>query len=516
MQGFFITMLYSLACFLIFLISFHANGETVISGWHLPALSEESPDPWISSDPVLGRLICPGFSRFHMGKKTSESLIFSSVKVRDESENRQSWHFQIKTGLYWWDSSSIFAKDVAAYLDAQIKELFEQTAYQYQQKISYTLKELAQYELEIIWDKKPSFGPFVFNGRPFFKKLSHPDAFGFSYQCAGIYRPGLKKDHGLELLPTKSYNLSFQKPIFFSWHEKVAKASLLKSSDLFIDFSWAESHELDPIKRPPHLPVSCSLLVPSAWMSGILWQKTTFGRSAALRQVVSRLLPRQTLAQSGAGFWAEAAFSLFPSQHPFAPKLPLVQGIESSEMLLSQLSRVLAEIGYEKKAGELMSFFYDKKDGSPFQLKIHIPSSSALFEGERSFVPEKTLVDTLELFGIKTLLTSREEADLLLSGFYLPLPQMNLFEELELSADTFYGDLPYLLKTHSLNLSHGRFDSLILEKIHSSLNQLQPLSPLLHHKSCLKFFKGPLDVGASFQSKGPLFDDPDWFRKLLF
>ena len=460
-----------------------------VEGWATPPMTTEVPASWLGNDPVLGRLICPPFSRLNLKRRRNESPIFHSVKVSDR-DGKSLWRYEIRSGLHWWDGRAVGPSDFEKFLSARLSIVAQRKFGGVLAIPRFKVQKRAR-SVDVIWQGQPKFGPYVLNGEAFFSPGVRS---GFRFQCVGIYRPKVVGKDSYELEPSPGYR--FPRPLI-AWNRPGKRA------DRAVKFGWADSQPVDAKRRAPDRAASCPLLVDTAWASVLEWTRSETARNQELRRLMNGLVPKATLLNSGAGKWGTVSPFLVPRRHPgyWRPKPSKRTGSGS-------FRAKLASLGYRYLPDERRLFSDSKK--SYFQLFM----STALPDDSPQLV-RKVLADSFEAAGVDVRLVGNPAlADAALTGYYLPLPEMDLLPDFHSSKRTGhilrYSDsaLDGLLERYAASLTFERPDFLLLKKAQERLDLIQPVSVIMQHRVCLELSRGWKTAGVDT-------NDPDWFRKLI-
>ncbi len=466
------------------------NEDLSIIGWPLQELNREQPPSWLGDDPVLGRQICPPFTRLNLAKGISDSVVFSSVA---EEATTQKWIYTIREGLFWWDGSPVTSEDVALYLKNNFRD---QVASKYANLwvIPAHTIDFSKNTVTITWQEPPPFGPFINSGLAFWRKARAEDAKkgGFAYQCIGLFIPKATED-GFLLQANQAYPLFKQHTMTMSLEPQIKeKNKILPTNKRVISFDFANSLSVIPKERLPQKPVPCRNLIDTPLLSLIAWNhQRDMVKTPELRKKLASLIPREPLRQSGAGFWGESVSSIFSKNHP---------GYDSSLVLQPfQLKR--------------MSHFFPLPKGA----KKSQPTLTLGSIRKDPGIVEKVLVDILKTSGFNVeFIDSKEAVDGFMTGFFMPWPQLDYLAFLHSHAKETANFFPIkdnaldeALEKYSRTLTLAKPNLSLLKQVHKRLFEIELFSVLLHHDACLK---------NSTQTSPQNIDtkDPDWFRKIVF
>lgn len=472
------------------------NSKIAISGWLLPELDLKKVPSWLGDDPVLGRLICPPITRLNLKSQINESLFFNKIQVY-ERDNKVIWHYEPKNGIYWWNGEAVTYEDLRKFFLEHLPLTVSER--------SGGLWKLPRFEIEtsseglmIKWLTKPNFGPYILNGVPLNKDNTLSNNM-FSYMCAGVYVPqqgDSKKE--LILVPTPGYKLN--RPLLHFYLSQD-----FKDQQNFFRFKWANTHSVSADSRHPARPVSCKQLVHTPWVSGVIWQDGDLSSQQAIRQILTQMIPRGALLRAGAGSWGELISSLIPRSHPGYDQKVLVRsyGLEEGR-------KTLISNGYYSKRGQSKLF---NQKGEKLSLGL-----MSLLPEETGSLVEKIVFDSYNAVGIDAFVTKNlSEAQGILAGVYLPLPQLDFLADMHSQAAlgifklkdvATHASFHQLLAQYSQSLSFQHPDFTLLKAIHRILFDLEPISIIIQHQVCL-------EASSQWKLANIEQNDPDWFRKII-
>ena len=292
-----------------------------VTGWPLPEISHKQPPAWLGNDPVLGRLICPPISRYNLIRKDAEGLFFQDVLVSSHPNGTHSWRFNTRNGLFWWDGSAVTARDLGEYIERALPEGVSAQAGALWKIPTFSWSTQGERSIIITWKEQPAFGPWVLNGRAFFRpRKAASNTRGLAWECAGIYKAE-KVPEGFLLEPSEPYGQASH-PLFIASTTAVGTTKVLPATGYESDykFSMAETLSANPTERPPDKAPFCRNLIEIPWLSLISWNsRSPILSKASMRQVLTGLTPRGRPA-SGRGRLSGRSYLLSDSKDP--PCLP--------------------------------------------------------------------------------------------------------------------------------------------------------------------------------------------------
>ena len=262
---------------LLGLYSFVVNAKVEknihVYSWPItPAKNQVPPQEW-GIDPIFGRLVCPVLSRFNPVHKSFDPLIFSSIRELEISSDAYShkWLLEIRRGLYWWDNSQLSAKDINSFLTAEMPPIVDKVGGGLWDLPQFKITTLSDISIEIKWKKKPSFGPYILNNIPLWKKYedsnSSISSSKLTFQCVGIFKPSfeLKKT---TLSPNSGYGYNYPKIVFFD--DKKYREDHDKPIEVY-DFQMADTLINTPKKRKAITSPQCSHKVSLPFFTSVIW-----------------------------------------------------------------------------------------------------------------------------------------------------------------------------------------------------------------------------------------------------
>lgn len=471
--------------------TFAAEPITVV-GWPEPDTLIGEPPLYLGNDPVLGRLACPPLTRLNLEKKSSEGLVLRDIVT---SNNGKTWLIKLRDGIYWWDETEVKAADVIDFFNQNLEKVIADLSIGLWKTPKFTITKLTEYQFKIQWQSKPSFGPFVFNGIPFYEK-SKKNRLG--YQCAGLYKIETTSNNGITLNSNDGYR--FTKPsITFLNSETPAppKAIKFKSSSGFYGSPW---------QRLSDTAIHCPT-IDGANFSILKWNlNAKHINKAEVRKALTSLTPRGALLRSGSGDLGDLTSFPVPRSHPGYNRALKVRPFNSNAA-----SSTLEKLGFHRKDPQANR---KTPNGGDFNLKL-----SAV--GQTSGLLEKVLIDAFAAVGITTTVESKtDELDGYIVGISSEWPHANFIKAWHskspsknkyISFDHNDQRLNQLLESYSLELTTKQPNFSLLQKIHQKFYDLEPYSILVQHKNCIEI---PKSVKEHMHSIN--YSNPDWFREIIF
>ena len=160
-------------------------------------------------------------------------------------------------------------------------------------------------EVRVLWKQQPRFGPYLFNGVPFFRSLRHRKALvsssASSYECAGNYSFN-KKNKSFYLEPAPGYKIK-RDSIIIHPDNMIPSTNNIKNQSYFY---FQMPGQIKTMKKnyKSGLRLSCSRLVNTNLVSVLLWnKKKKKWKNPLLRKAITMAVPRHSLLKNGAGSW---------------------------------------------------------------------------------------------------------------------------------------------------------------------------------------------------------------------
>lgn len=472
-----------------------ASAVNVI-GWPLPDLSGEKPNLAIGDDPVYGRQLCPPLTRLNLMQKRSEELL-----LRRATASGNTWRLELRPNLYWWDGSPVDSRDLAEFVTTELASIVKTRSGGVWAEPKFRVNRADEFSIAVEFSGPPPFGPYIFNGAPFFRKQAG-DKEGVSFECAGLYRPR-REDFGLALLPNAAYKSNKSLPDLHLYREGVKVPVGPKTMELL----YPKELSVSPKERPPGSSSGCARTLDLPFATMVVWNPhLSPTASADFRRTLTQLIPRGALVSAGANTLADVASAPIPRQHPgyntSIPTRPF-----DMKAAAGQLSR----LGYVRPAASATRLGPDSK---PLKLVLLSRTGHGL--------AEKVIVDAFSAVGIKviakTKLSEGEQPDGVLAAFSLDWPRVSFLANLHSrskSDGTFWPlkdhELDKAMEDYGRSLTTSSPDFSLLGRVHKRLADLEPMTVLVQHKACV--VSGP-DLRLARGSLNQR--DPDWFRELLF
>ena len=325
---------------------------------------------------------------------------------------------------------------------------------------------------------------------------------GFSYKCAGIYKPTIDK-LGFHLTSTVGYRMP-RDPLYVATGSNPSLNTARKK----YTFKMAETFSGDPLVRRPEEPGKCSSKLELPLVSIISWNTSRpYLKDKKFRYLLTQLTPRGSLLRSGAGHAGALISSFIPRNHPGYDSRLLVRPFN-----LKRTSKSLDKIGYRRPKGDGPRF---DLQGKPLNLKI-------ASIGKELGLVEKVITDSYMAVGIRAEFVNyqkqpKEQFDAVLTGVRLPWPSMDIsgnFHSKFKNQFPFWSvgskELDAVMEKYSLELTKKRPNFQYLKSIHRQVFDLEPFSVLMQHSICLDTWGGKVASKARIDNR-----DPDWFRKIV-
>lgn len=486
--------------------SLHANAVPVaITGWPFPKLAGQAKPPAsLGKDPVLGRLICPALSRLNLSSKRSEGLVVEEVTSGPNESGRFLWKFRLRSGIFWWNGNEVTAAEVKDFFLREIEEIAKIRGAGLWKVPAHSVS-IDGRDVEISWSEPPVFGPFIFDGTPFWRKKPNAEV---PYECVGIFTPKSIRPGVVRLDPSLGYKQRIKSSVFVARSDSMLPASVKRK------LSFVSASELS-LRGPAKArqPLTCRVSMDLPLFTVILWNtKSPMTKSAQVRQTLTGMIPRGALLRVGAGSFGRLSTGIISGTHSgYNTGLRLYPfSIDAAEIQLDKL-------GWHRLSNK--DFLGDRmKDGKPVVLRMHVKSS-------KNPLVEQVITDSFATVGLATKWSNSDpkgsEWEGYLSGLAAPSPDFDYLSDLHsLSRGKEGSFMPSLglksldqsLEGYSLSLTYGKPDFDRLKEVHKLLYKEEPFTVLMQHRACLK------STGTRISTRGLRVNqnDPDWFRKLLY
>lgn len=459
-----------------------AASSVSLVGW--PLNTNDMGSGLVESDVLLGDLLCPALTRLNLLREKSELSLLSSLQVQDNE-----WILKLAES-YWWDGRRVQLTDLKVFTEKELPAALRELSRGSWEipEFSATVKDDS---VVIRWEKKPQFGPYVFDRIPF--KTASNQALGF--QCAGALQP-IKKGPlwVLEGKKEPSITIHSEVPVY---QKKYPKPS--------IAFRFADEMHPPGWARQIEESVSCDRPLDLPLMTLIAWNpEGRYTKDERFRKAMTHLLPRGSLLRAGAGGLGDLISAPFMRAHPGYKKSLLVLPYDpkAADSLLNQM-------GFTRSKND---GFRQTPEGQRFELRL----STADMAG--TGLLRKVMDDSFRALGINATFTDKQDAsvDGVLVGLSSSWPEADLSPLLHSKSSQGawpwnYGDpeLDKALEAYNLSLTQERPDFRLLEKIHELVYKREPFSVLVQHRVCVA-----VDTGKKSQQK-IVIRNPDWFRELF-
>ena len=452
-----------------------AANRVQIKGWPHVVDTQKGPQESWSQDAVLGSLVCPSLTRLNLLKKASGPQLLKGVKEK-KADGAFFWQFSLKDDVRYWGGSRVEVKDYVAFIEGVLGSFKGLAPFKVTGKKG---------EVSIRFAKEPSVGPYLFNSRPFFRRISPGKKGGLLFECAGSYAI---ESHSPLVLAAVSKAKKPEK-IVFSDGTSGQKAEVL-------EFRFPEYYQNSIKGRSPLSAIKCQRKVDFPIFSAIEWNlQSPLSSQEIFRKAITHILPRGTFLRSGAGYLGDLVSAPLLRAHPGYDR-----GVYVRKFNVDTGKQLLRQLGFKKS--EKNGFFVGQ-DGKNLTLKLHKPK-------EMQGPMEKVLKDSLEIAGIQVVFTenSKVKTDGTLTGLVSPWPEGSLSLLLKGSPVVKEKGLNALLSAYDKSLTRQKPDFNGLKKIHRVVYDLEPYSIFMQHRACLVSQSG---------RKIPkiIIRDPDWFWDLV-
>ncbi len=440
----------------------------------MPKLPKDKVPYWVGSDPIIGRLACPPFSRLNLKTRHSEGLFFKHVQALENS-GKTSWTYDLRNGIYWWSGQEVSSKDVKEFFEKNIDRVHAEKSLGTWPLPAYEVS-MAEDKITIHWAAKPVFGPYFLNGIPFARSHSGQE---LGYECAGTYVLQGSEGDDYYLKASPRYGVSEHSTLTVS-------PKAVPTSDLVFNAAGEQQH------------LDCKQKVSLPWISGIAWNPKEV--PVAIRPLLTMALPRGALLRQAGGYLGELSTSLIPRAHP---------GYDNS-LSLRRFDLEFAEQSLEHSGfGAKLEHSAVKKGRAVFYIESPLKESILHKVIEDCFFTLNILVNFVAPGSVP-----KESLHGRLVSFILDGPDLNLLAELHSKAagnvlwPMIGGELDQALERQALASTQAAPDFTASTDLHKMLYKLEPVSVFFQHDTCVQSKKA-LDFAKVKTS------DPDWFRTLV-
>jgi ABC-type transport system substrate-binding protein len=467
-----------------------------VSGWTAASINLSKPAVGFGNDPVLGRLACPPLTRLNLKSKKSEPLIIRKAKIIYSGlKSGARWRYELRTGIFWWNGQEFTASDLSSFIERELDQLVSNKGSGFWQLPNYKI-EKNKTNVEIVWEKTPEFGPFIFNGASVWKPSAKNSEDSLEFQCVGLYEIQIARD-GYSLVPTPGYRKS---------RPDIAVLSKSSPKSTSIRFSRADTIAGNPWARLSDKAAVCDRKILMPEFSVIIWNtETGLTSDAEIRKSLTMLTPRGAIMRSGSGYLAELTSAPIPRKHP---------GYHSRLQVRPYSAKMAMKVFDKRGLKRLKSDGYRKMpNGRDIVLNIVSPKNS-------TGLLEKILIDAYSSVGIKLhfvkKITAGKEINGVLTGISLDTPAVNFVGNFHSDASV---EAPFsslkdtvldeVLAAYAKSVTFSSPDFSHLRKIHKIIYEKEPMTVLMQHKICVNAenkYKAKLKVAET--------RSPDWFKRL--
>ncbi|MEZ4741316.1 MAG: ABC transporter substrate-binding protein [Bdellovibrionota bacterium] len=496
-----------IACFVMFNFIFpidiyaadtKSSNTILITGWPYDQLPDKVPPLLLGSNPIIGRLACPPLVRFNAQNDSFEPLIFKSVTTSSHN-NTDTWHFKLRTGIYWWNDQEVNTNDIALFFKKNLEDiLMKKTGISFKEN-PFTITTTTS-EISIKWSKEIKYGPYIISEVPLWRQISLKTKNLLQYECAGIYK--IKKTPSqLLLLPSKKY--------------KATKATLAietkvhtkekNTAEMVMEFETASNLSSKLPNRSPDIKNKCENTIFLPAMTLISWNpKSHIIANQKLKDAIYSMFPKDTLLRSGAGYYGRVVSSPIVLDGSISKKNTVFEDEEH----LKLYNQMLDQSGFTKK----------NKKG----IRINNKGVSLVINigrlGPQLFLLEKIIGDIFYSLGIElNFVTIKNNIFTQVDGIIyiamIPWPELNFMSNFHSKSQLNFpyqfttGKLDHLLEDYAIKLSNGKKDTALLKKIKTHIEDSKLITALLHHSACLNINPNKkLSVN---------WENPDWFRNFI-
>jgi hypothetical protein len=498
-----------------------------LSVYGMGPLLEDLVSPWgdnpqrvlsMGAEPIVGRQVCPSLTRLNLSQGRSELVLLSQLFETDDDSRAKGfkWTLALKQGITWWGGDPVSLAEFQSFIEQTIPEAVKNEGKMRWDIPLYTVQKTNLQTIEILWESKPKFGPYILNG--FSLVRVHPQK--MTRECVGLYRPEVKP-WGLQLSPTPGY--SFARPLpqvnlYYGLPEETAAG--LSPSQVRLpprgQKGWIEYGGIWNRKDYG----KCQVELEEPFMTVLVWnQQNPLIKDRNLRKILAQLIPKKSIAGIMGNQYVSADESIVPKGHPFRFYQETVQVQAPSqkfESVLSQLSAELTQAGYARTdpKGPRVS-----KSGEPLELTFFTRSS-------KQGLIEKVLADVFSSVGVKVTYRNHKELEGAPSSEFhgtletvaIDWPGVNLWDDFH-SKSNKSGPFAHILKSDDLDraLENAAFDLTLkspnfkdFKTVQQIFQNEEAITVLLQHKSCLTLAQNMIGNREAIANR-----NPDWFRQLI-
>jgi hypothetical protein len=508
-------------------ISDVASATIHVTGWpfRFPGDPSKGDLPY-AADGAFGRLACPSLTRLDLKGRKSEPLLLRDVEV----ESPTHWRLVLKSGLFWWSGKPVEGLEFVSFLRENLCLAVAATTGGDVSCPAFDISETPSSpkgsgpSVRLVFKEQPDFGPYVFNGLPFYRPLASdssktsapavsaalskdgptkvPVGMNVGFECAGLYSYGQVHDGVMELVPSRGYPATKRAPIRI--HATSATLKSGQAGSPLLAFSFASDlNKGQKCTRDSYFPSVVGILWNDASPSGLV-------ASSQVRKALTQILPRGELSRAGSQGLGELVTSVIPRQHP-----GYNQALRIRTYSVEDASAAFDRYGWLRATAD--SPRLDKKTGKPVVLHLAMADQSG---AKGSDLLQKVIGDSFALVGIQTTFVARGDAqvDGVVGNFSVGWPDVNFLaaagRKTSQNAPSWQTSALFrdagnirLLKSYALSLTTARPDFSLLQKIHERLYDAELFSPVFQVGVCVE--------RSLKSSTRPDFADPDWFRSLV-
>jgi hypothetical protein len=407
----------------------------------------------------------------------------------------------VKSGLFWWNGDPVTAADLSHYLEANLREIVATKSAGLWETPEFSAAP-SESLVTVKWQSPPKFGPLVLADVSFWRKAGSRSETNFNFECAGSY-VAERTPLGINLRPSPQYG-SDRDTI-----RLLADDAGQDGKIPWLRFRKAATIGTNPIARSPDQPPKCDSRLDLPFATMIEWNSASpMAGTPEQRELFAGLIPKGALLRSGAGGYGDLISAPIPRSHPGYNAEVKVQAFKplSPHAMADALTKMPGLRGNGKDGA-----------GRAKQAEVSIGTY-----GNNSEIVKSVIADSFQGAGLHIDYFPAENQpagkfDGYLYVARLPGPESNLLPTFHSKAkgslhnDLTGGDtLDKALEDYLHGLSHGRFDPILLKKIHRELDRFEFMTVVQHHSACLvtsqNFGSNPGTVSIN---------DPDWFRKIV-